>query len=127
MAPSRMAECQKPILPLFFLLVVALLPSILKLQSYGIDLLIANVYYLIFWAPYWFVSLYLRYTCNKLIAQGLLVHDWGCATQFFNWVVHLTYIISMSGIQIFSVPMVAVLLLILFPDDVTITGAVAKV
>ncbi|KAG1895370.1 uncharacterized protein F5891DRAFT_671061 [Suillus fuscotomentosus] len=114
MAPSPLAESLKPIILLFFLLLpyaVALLPSILKSRSHSTDLLfnlaglitiiiIANLYYLISWAPCWF---------------GLLSHDWGCAIQFFNWVVHLTYMISMSGLQIFSVPMVAVLLLILFP------------
>lgn len=86
MAPSRMAEYQKPILLLFFLLVVALLPSILKLQSYGVhrhlrvdndhrdsepilphvlgSLLVCKSLSDIF-----------ARTCNELIAQGLLSHD----------------------------------------------------
>ncbi|KAG2051398.1 hypothetical protein BDR06DRAFT_1022630 [Suillus hirtellus] len=77
----------KPILLPFFLLVVALLPSILKLQPYGVHLRVDNDHHCEPVLPHFLGSL-----------LGLLSHDWGCATQFFNWVVHLMYMISMSGI-----------------------------
>ncbi|KAG1775869.1 hypothetical protein EV702DRAFT_1269170, partial [Suillus placidus] len=95
MALNPLAEClRSTILFIFFLLPysIVFLPSILKLQSYGFELvftlaalglatLIANVYYVFSLAPDYF---------------GPLGHNWGCVSQLFNWVILITHILSLS-------------------------------
>ncbi|KAG1826752.1 uncharacterized protein BJ212DRAFT_1308035 [Suillus subaureus] len=94
---------------------ILVLPSILGFQSYGyrimftlsalgVTILIANLYY-------WFsaVSHYL----------GGLQHDWGCASQLFNWVTILPYLIVImlfdAEISAFSITSTLIALILLFP------------